>query len=219
MTCNEQTLSWVEEKNGVSIDCTLDIAVHAADSKVILLTIPGVDGSVNGFNNKYVQIAESVWEQHGAAVVRMENPFITSFHWESNIRHIMEYIEQNAEDICGTADYELRVMAHSAGASVMAMLAGEYPKITKLLLMNPAAKLGLNRMKQGLYLSACNQITVIFGEQDPSVEFVEELSKADQSKRMHTFVLEGVDHHFSGKAFNYFLQAPHSHLFGQAVYL
>ena len=70
----------------------------------------------------------------------MENPFVTSFHWESNIRHILEWIEQNKLDICSNDEYSLLVQAHSAGASVMASIAHEYPNIRKLLLINIAMK-------------------------------------------------------------------------------
>lgn len=53
-------IEWQETMNGVTIDCSLDIAIHPADSEVVLLTVPGVDGSVDGFEDKYIKIAESI---------------------------------------------------------------------------------------------------------------------------------------------------------------
>lgn len=205
--------------NGVTIDCSLDIAIHPADSKVVLLTVPGVDGSVDGYENKYVKIAENVQEQHGAAIVRIANPFITSYHWESNIRRALDYIMKHTEEITGHKDIEVRIMAHSAGAATVSQIAWEYPEITRILLINPATKLGFDKIKYGLSEFGGSKITVIFGSEDPSVNDAEELSKVDESARMRTLILDGVDHHFSGDALKLFMQAPHSHLFNQAHYV
>lgn len=205
--------------NGVTIDCSLDIAIHPADSKVVLLTVPGVDGSVDGFEDKYVKIAESIQEKYGAAIVRIANPFITSYHWESNIRQAINYMLVNTEEITGHKDAEIRIMAHSAGAAVVAQIAWEYPEITRLLLINPATKLGIDKIKYGLSEFGGNKITVIFGSEDPSVNDAAELSKADETARMRTLILDGVDHHFSGDALKLFMQTPHSHLFNQAHYV
>ena len=203
-------IEWQETMNGVTIDCSLDIAIHPADSKVVLLTVPGVDGSVDGFEDKYIKIAESIQEKYGAAIVRMANPFITSYHWESNIRQSLNYILQNIEEITGHKDVEIRIMAHSAGAAIVAQTAWEYPEITRILLVNPATKLGIDKIKYGLSEFIGDRITVLFGSEDPSVGDVDELSITD---RLRTVTLNGVDHHFSGDAMEQFIQAPHLYLF------
>ena len=199
--------------NGVTIDCSLDIAIHPADSKVVLLTVPGVDGSVDGFEDKYVKIAESIQEKYGAAIVRMANPFITSYHWESNMRQALNYIIENTEEITGHKDVEIRIMAHSAGAAVVAQIAWEYPEITRILLINPATKLGIGKIKYGLSEFSGDRITVLFGSEDPSVGDVDEVTKLSEAKNMHTHILEGVDHNFSGQSLEAFITAPALHLF------
>lgn len=78
--------TWRESIHDTAIECSLDIAVHSADSDVVLLTVPGVNGSVDGYYEKYVRIADSVQSQFGSAVVRMSNPYIGSYFWESNLR-------------------------------------------------------------------------------------------------------------------------------------
>ena len=199
--------------NGVTIDCSLDIAIHPADSKVILLTVPGVDGSVDGFENKYVRIAESIQEKYGAAIVRMANPFITSYHWESNIRQALNYILENAEEITDHQDIDIRIVAHSAGAAIVAQIAWEYPEITQILLVNPATKLGIDKIQYGLSEIGGSKITVLFGSEDPSVGDVDEISKLSEAKNVHTHILEGVDHNFSGESLEAFITAPSLYLF------
>lgn len=206
-------IEWQETMNGVTIDCSLDIAIHPADSKVVLLTVPGVDGSIDGYENKYVRIADSVQEQHGTAIVRIANPFITSYHWESNIRQAVNYILVNTEEITGNKDAEIRIMAHSAGAAVVAQIAWEYPEITRLLLINPATKLGIDKIQYGLSEFDGNMITVLFGSEDPSVGDVDEIAKLSIAKRVYMHILEGVDHNFSGESLEAFIAAPALYLF------
>ena len=199
--------------NSVTIDCSLDIAIHPADSKVVLLTVPGVDGSVNGFEDKYVKIAESIQEKYGAAIVRMANPFITSYHWESNIRQSLNYILENTEEIADHKNIEIRIMAHSAGAAIVAQIAWEYPEITRILLINPATKLGIDKIKYGLSEFDGDRITIMFGSEDPTVDDVNEIAKLSEAKNIHTHILEGVDHNFSGESLEAFITAPALHLF------
>ena len=206
-------IEWQETMNDVTIDCSLDIAIHPADSKIVLLTVPGVDGSVDGFEDKYIKIAESIQEKYGAAIVRITNPFITSYHWESNIRQALNYILENAEEITGHKDIDVRIIAHSAGAATVAQIAWEYPEITQILLVNPATKLGIDKIQYGLSEIGGSKITVLFGSEDPSVGDVDEISKLSEAKNVHTHILEGVDHNFSGELLEAFITAPSLYLF------
>ena len=214
MTSKYEKIEWTEEMNGVKVDCSLDIAIHPTNSNTILLTIPGVDGSVDGYKDKYRRIADSVQEEHRVSVVRISNPFITSFHWESNIRKALDFISINLPTITEGNKAEIRVVAHSAGAAVIAQIAWEYPDIKRLLLVNPATKLGLDKMKMGLSMFKGDDITVLFGSLDPSIDDVNELANIEGRVPINTFVLEGIDHHFSGTdGLIQFISAPKNHLF------
>lgn len=186
----------------------------ATTGNTILLTIPGVDGSVDGYKEKYLRIAESVQEENKVSVVRISNPFISSFHWESNIRQSLDYISINLPSITEGNKAEIRVVAHSAGAAVIAQIAWEYPEIKRLLLINPATKLGLDKMKLGLGMFKGDDVTVIFGSQDPSIYDANELNNTEGKIPINTFVLEGIDHHFSGTdGLIQFIAASKNHLF------
>ena len=214
MPCKYEKIEWTEEMNGVKVDCSLDIAIHPTKSNTILLTIPGVDGSVDGYKDKYLRIAESVQEENKVSVVRISNPFITSFHWESNIRKALDFISINLPAITEGNKAEIRIMAHSAGAAVIAQIAWEYPEIKRLLLVNPATKLGLDKMKLGLSMFKGEDITVLYGSLDPAISDVNELNNIEGRVPVNTFVLEGIDHHFSGtEGLIQFIAAPKNHLF------
>lgn len=203
-TYKQQVLKWQEHKNGITLDCSLDVAITQSKSGVILLIIPGVDGSVDGYESKYKRIAEMVNDSHGAAVVRVSNPFISSFHWQSNVRRILEFIQNNTLDIAGKDDVEIRVMAHSAGASVVAQVAYEYPIIAKMLLVNPAAKLGAVQINEGLNKFQ-GKLSVMVGSDDPNLNHL---------RHLEVDIIDGADHYFSGKALRTFIDAPSKYLFG-----
>lgn len=202
---NPQTLHWQEHKNGITVDCSLDVAVTPAETNLVLLIIPGVDGSVDGYEEKYKRIAESVHNNHGVAVVRTSNPFISSYHWESNIRRILEFIQNNKTNITGSEQIEVRIMAHSAGASIVAQIAHEYPNIKRLLLINPATKLGYEKINEGLEKFNGN-INILMGSADPSIE---------ELRHLNIDVIEGADHYFSGDSLNIFIEAPNKYLFNR----
>lgn len=107
----------------------------------------------------------------------MENPFITSFHWESNVRRALDYIQENALRICDTNNFKLYIMAHSDGASVVARIAWEYPFITRILLTNPAVDLEFDEIISGLHDFTGNA-TILIGSKDDSVKKLE--AQADE---------------------------------------
>lgn len=205
-------IHWQETMNGVTIDCSLNVAIHPAKSDTVLLSIPGVDGSANGYEDKYIRMVEGVRQIHNVAAVRIANPFITSFHWESNPRRILDYISINTDAITGSAEQpNLKIVAHSAGASIIARIAHEYDNITDLLLINPAQKLDSQAILTGLKKTKAN-VTIIFGEDDPSVSFSADL-RADGHA---VVVLEGVDHHFTGDSISDFIKLPQEYLFRES---
>ena len=208
MSYKTDTLYWRETMNGVTIDCSLDVAIHPANSDTITLTIPGVDGSVDGYENKYIRIVELLQKNQNVAAVRIANPFITSFHWESNPRRALDYIAKNSEAITGSKEVpQIKVVAHSAGAAIIARIAHEYSNITDLLLINPAEKLNSGAIRAGLSKTKAN-ITVVFGEKDPSVGFAEALRRDGHE----VVIVEGADHNFTGDLINKFINLPMEYL-------
>jgi len=188
----EKTLSWKPSYNGVTIDTSMDIRVHSIPTKRVVLILPGVDGSVDGYEGKYVKMANLAVAK-GYGVVRVSNPFISSFHWDDNLRHAIEYIRANSQEHFDSSEVTISIIAHSAGASVAAWTAWEYPNIEKLILINVAAKLKPELIVSGLERYN-GDVSLVYGSKDPSVDFVNQLPMVSQPT-----VVEGADHVFSGK--------------------
>jgi len=188
----EQTLAWQPSYNGVVVDASMDVRVHPLPTKCVVLILPGVDGSVDGYDGKYRKMADHALAK-GYGVVRVSNPFISSFHWEDNLRQAIAYINANSQEHFGNSEVTISIIGHSAGASVAAWAAWEYPNIEKLILINAASKLKSELIISGLERYEGN-VHLVYGSQDPSVDFVTQLPK-----RFQTTIVEGADHMFSGK--------------------
>lgn len=198
-------IDWKESMNGVTIDCSLDVAVHPAKSSTILLIIPGVDGSVDGYEGKDIRMVEAFQQKHDVAAVRIANPFITSHHWESNPRRALEYIKSNQDKITGqNGKAKIVVVAHSAGAAIIAKIAHEYPEIGAILLINPAKKLLSSSDMINALGTLKSSTMVVFGGKDPSVGMASDLRGAGIAVQ----TIEGADHNFSGKYLDDFVNLP-----------
>ncbi len=202
MTNEYAKLAWIEQTNEFKIDCSIDLSVSPAKNKTIFLTIPGVDGSIDGYMDKYKRITENMRKEYGVATVRMSNPFISSSHWDSNIRQVLDYILANKLKMSGYEDIEIHIMAHSAGAAIIAQIAWEYPEIKKLLLVNTAFKMNPDKILTNLNRYTGN-IKFVFGGEDPSIDWSEKLKE-----KYKVAVIDGADHNFSGEYIENFIKLP-----------
>lgn len=198
----EHTLAWEAGKGEMAIDTTLDVRVHKLQSDKVVIILPGVDGSVDGFENKYVRMADNITSKQRKAVVRLSNPFISYYHWEDNLREALAYVEENAQELFGTEEISIEIIGHSAGAAAAASLAWEYPAIKKLLLINTAAAVSPEKIVDGLR-KYTNEAKVIFGSKDPSLPFAAMLPEEIQVD-----IIEGADHHFTGEHLETFITLP-----------
>jgi len=209
MTTKHHKLAWTEQHGPETFKCSLDVAMHPAKSSIILLTMSGVEGSADGYQGKYVTIAQNAQREHGVAAVRIGNPFISSLSWESNLRHTLDYVIARSAEIAGPEFKEIRIMAHSAGGTVAGLMAWEYPEVSRLLLVNPALKHGYQQVEDGLRKFR-GSTTVLFGEHDSSIFLGQELGKLP---RVQVLNVKDADHHFSGDAIHAFINASSQYLF------
>ncbi len=204
-------LNFQVERNNITQEFEVEVAVHKLKSNKIILIVPGVDGSVNGYKNKYVKLANYLVEQKIGAIVRMSNPYTFGFGWDLNLREVLKYVLENKENICGNNKPDIYIMGISAGAGTATMIAWEYPEIKKLLLMEPAWNVDPEEIKQNLPKFE-GELYVVVGSGDEALgeevgrRFIKYASKA-KHKELH--VIPNCDHHFSSnRNSKIFSQAP-----------
>ena len=157
-------------KHGKKLDIAL--AIHPLENGTIILNYPGINGFIDGYNNKYSQIGDYLQEKEIGTFVRMGNPY---FHGEpypdtmiDNFRHVIDHCLTNSYQLSGVARPKLYLMGLSAGASSIAAVASNYPEVEKILLLAPSGDAGYETIVNGL-AKYKNEVYIAIGEKDEVV--------------------------------------------------
>jgi len=194
-------LNWTKSKNGISMDFELDVAIHPLNNGKIIINVPGADGSINGYNDKYIKIANYLIKQKIGAVVRIPNISSLGFGWDINLRETLSYVLDNAKEICGSNKPEIYLMGLSAGAGAISMTAWEYPEVTKILLIEPALIFSGEHGVAGIR-EYKGEVTIVVGKGDTALgkeigdKFFDYFINA---KHKEIIEIENCDHRFMGE--------------------
>lgn len=205
------TLHWESKNYNKTWDFELELAIHPLTNGKIIVNYPGSEGSLDGYNNKYKTLADYIVQKQLAGVVRLSNPHTFGFGWDMNLRRAMEYILKNSQDVCGSKIPEIYLMGFSAGASIIATLAWEYPEVKKILLFEPTLSINRPDISHGLGQFK-GELVVITGQgenalgEDVGYEFIK---LATQVSKKEIVVIPNCNHQFMGEANGRILsQAP-----------
>jgi pimeloyl-ACP methyl ester carboxylesterase len=198
-------IKWKPRINNHVLDASIDVSIHTQHTQNVLLIVPGVDGAVDGYKDKYIKIADRATEK-GYAVVRMSNPFLSSFLWEDNVRYALKHVIDNSKKYFGTKDIGISIFAHSAGASVVAAIAHEYAQIKQILLVNSAEKLMTDKQLAGINAYR-GKLVVVYGQKDPSIAFGHLLVQAAAPNTNPIYkTVPNADHNFAGVPISNFIK-------------
>jgi pimeloyl-ACP methyl ester carboxylesterase len=173
-------------------------------SGIVVVNYPGRRGDINGYNNKYVTLAEFLRTKVGA-VVRMGNresadiPYPQSV--QDDLRRVIDAVIDRSDEICGASKPTVYLMGFSAGASAIAAVCSQYPAVTKLLLCAPSGNAGGAAMVAGLG-AFTGEVSVLGAANDAVVGPNAAISVADLATRAsikRVEVLPDCDHRFSGR--------------------
>jgi hypothetical protein len=204
-------LKWIKSKNGISVDFELDVAIHPFNNGKIVINYPGADGSINGYNDKYIKIANYLVENKIGTVVRIPNISSLGFGWDINLRETLSYVLDHSKEICGSEIPEIYLMGTSAGAGAIAMTAWEYPQVTKILLTEPAIIFSGEHGVDGIKKYR-GEVVIVVGQGDNALgkeigeKFFDYFINA---KNKEIFEIPSCDHQFRGEVNGrIFSQAP-----------
>ncbi|MDD4527342.1 MAG: hypothetical protein PHF25_04795 [Candidatus Margulisbacteria bacterium] len=193
------------KKKYENINYKFHLAIHPVASPVIIGIYPAAKEELSGGDIPYQQMANLMSNKRIGAVVRCNGLQTEEGHFhEFNdyfVSHFMDYIIENAEDICGSANPDIYLMGYSSGASAIASIAADYSQVKKLLLLAPShdsdtakTKHSLNRFTGELYIVTGDNDQVVFPKQAAWFYY-----QADKSKKRSFVVLDSCEHSFSGK--------------------
>ena len=174
------------------------VEYHPTTSGKILINIPGADGSVKGYMNKYLNLGESIREKGFASFVRIPNDRPQEFL--NTGRCIVNYCLENSKEICGEDIPEIWLMGFSAGGASALLTAWEYPEITKVLTINPFIELVRDDVRR--YLPEYKgKLFVVTGENDKVIgsDTVGYIKKfANNVSELQTHAIPNCDHQLKG---------------------
>ena len=200
---HDTVIKYIQKGAYFDDEVSIDVSVVDGTGDEILLIVPGVDGSVDGYENKYKRIAENINSEFGATVIRMSNPHNMAGYHLRNLFEMLDFIEKHYD----MSKKRLHIVGHSLGGYMICEVAPMYDYIDKVLLINPATLLDNNTFEQ-LKSRARESNIFLIGDKDPSYKFI------NQFKNLGVVNIEhGADHHFSGSSFDAFLKAPAQYLF------
>lgn len=165
--------------------------------------LPGWDGAIDGYAQKYLKLGEHIRSHEIGAVVRSGNPDLIGFPFEvasrSRLIGMLAGIGRDSLAICDHPSPEIYLLGFSAGASVMAATAPHFPQITRMLLIAPSADAGYDALARGLGKYS-GEVYIVVGADDEVVGNLPQqlFELATQARKRELRVIPNCDHQFRG---------------------
>lgn len=172
----------------------------------IVFIKPGLSGSIYGYENKYLKIAERLNQKFGCTVIASPNEKKTDFGAEMDF--LDEYAEQHKIE-----NFQVFYFGFSNGALIGMSEAYKYAKIKRLLLVNAPLCINIVKSIDGIRKFIGKKMTLLFGSKDPSYDLAKMFTELE-SEKVAVKIVPDADHNFTG-ALDLFISLPEKYLFGQ----
>lgn len=167
---------------------TIRYGIMSGNDRTLLLKV-GQNGSIEGYQDKYMKMAHNLNSTHGITVVVSENPYDRT----DSLQQAVDVI--GAE--CQQSDW-ISYVGISNGAILGARFAYNHPEIKKLLLINGPLMINWPQTARGIEKFSGESVTFVYGDKDPSFSYVPILDAIKSNCRIEVRTVEGADHQFTG---------------------
>ena len=173
-------------------------------NNTIVFIKSGQNGSIYGYNNKYIKMAKRLNKKYKCTVICSSNPFDGNNPLDNAFTVIEKYTSK-------FEDYKVYYLGFSNGALIGAYFGINYPKIKRMLLVNMPLIYDINLIKNNLNNFNNEKVTIVYGSFDYSINLLENI-KDIKSNRVDIKVILNEDHYFS-KDEEDFYSLPEKYLF------
>lgn len=174
-------------------------------TNTIVLIKAGLDGSMYGYENKYLRMANKINDKYGYTVICSSNPSCNVDPLADAMSIVEEYTKEEQMD-----KYSIYYMGYSNGGLHGAWYGHKYPSIKRMLLVNAPLMFNWHKTKEGISLYLGERITLLYGSLDQSIGYIELLKPLlDETKKLE--IIDGEDHLFSKGIFD-FTELPEKYL-------
>lgn len=168
----------------------IDYGIVKGNNKIVF-TKAGQNGSMYGYENKYLRIARTLNSKYGYTVICSSNPFDGNNPLDTDFSVVEEYCKENGFD-----DYEIYYFGHSNGARIGITWGYQYPRIKRMVLVNSPLFANIYSLKDGLSNIGDKKIYLVYGEYDQSINYTE-LIKPLLNDNIKLEIVKGADHDFT----------------------
>lgn len=169
----------------------IEYGIVNGNNTIVFIKV-GQDGSIFGYQNKYLDIAFELNRKHGYTVIVSSNPFDGSNPLDFDLENISEYCKKNS-----IKNYRIFFMGHSNGAKIGNIWGYKYKKIKKMLLINSPIFINWLNQKEGLKQIIDKDVLIVYGDKDQSYRYVE-LYNPLLNNQIKLKVVNNADHDFTG---------------------
>ena len=134
----------IELHRQLSDSIIIDYGIIKGNNNILLIKA-GQDGSMYGYNNKYLEIAKAINKEYGSTVICSSNPFDGNNPLDDAMQVIELYCQEN-----NIKDYEIYYMGHSKGGLIGVWFGINYTKIKRMLLVNAPLMYNYSKTKDGI---------------------------------------------------------------------
>lgn len=174
----------------------IDYGIIKGNNKIVFIKA-GQNGSMYGYENKYLKIANSINNKYGYTIICSSNPFDGNNPIDNAMEVINKYCTDNNYE-----DYEIYYIGHSNGGIIGAQFGFNYSKIKRMLLINVPLMINFHKTKNGIQSFKGDKMVLIYGSLDPSYKYVE-LLKPLLNDKVNLQIIDGQDHHFSKNTYDF----------------
>jgi len=168
----------------------IEYGIIKGNSTIVFIKV-GQDGSIYGYDNKYLKIAKKLKEKYGYSVITSSNPFDGNNPLDHDMSIIKEYAKEN-----DFVDYQVYYMGHSNGARIGISWGYKYPEIKRMLLINSPIFINWHILKDGIKESKNQEMILVYGTKDNSYRYVE-LIKPLLNDNKKLVIINEADHDFT----------------------
>lgn len=170
-------------------------------SNTVVFTKAGANGSMHGYQNKYLHMALNLHKKYGYSVVCSSNPYASKESIGQGINVIETFIK---------SPYQIYYFGYSNGALIGARHAFKYPQIKRMALVNAPLMLNWIHTRKGIENFKGDKMAFIYGDKDPSYMLTGILRMAiNPVKSVH--IIQNADHHFTDML-SEFINLPEKYL-------
>ena len=166
-------------------DASLHIGAVIGTDKVLFIKT-GQGGSIYGYENKYLELAQKINSRFGCTVIVSSTTADTKHAYDNDMRAITQ--------VLGDIPCEVFYMGISKGGLIGCWYGVDNPKIKRILTINAPLMINFhNRTLPAIKELAFDKLTMVYGSLDPSYRFV---GFADRYTNVR--IIEGADHQLRG---------------------